>query len=257
MYILYLDESGNEKDPADKHFVLAGVAVFERQTYHLTQSLDALQSKYFPSTQPIEFHASHIRSGKGFWRKVVESTRTGLLNDIGGTIASAPLPAIALFAAVVEKSDSLYGEDAVKLAAEQVCKRFDTFLVRRYNDASDPQRGLIVFAEGRYHERARVWVNGFRERGTKWGVLNNLSDIPYFASTSETRLLQVADFVSYSVFRLYEEQDSSLFKLIVHRFDQKDGTLHGLAHIGNKHSACRCPACRSRTNPGNFGPWVS
>ena len=257
MYILYLDESGHEKDPNDKHFVLAGAAIFERQTYYLTQSLDTLQARYFPGMPPIEFHASHIRSGKGFWRKVAEPIRTSLLNDIGTMIGSTSSSNIALFAAVIEKSDILYGEDAVKTAAEQVCKRFDTFLVRRYHEANDPQRGLLVFAEGRYHERARVWVNGFRDRGTKWGVLNNLSDIPYFASTSETRLLQLADFVAYSVFRLYEDQDASLFNLIVHKFDQKDGTLHGLAHISNKHYTCCCPACYSRINRGKFGPWVS
>ena len=33
VYLLYLDESGNESDPSDKFFVLGGAAVFERVTY--------------------------------------------------------------------------------------------------------------------------------------------------------------------------------------------------------------------------------
>jgi hypothetical protein len=62
----------------------------------------------------------------------------------------------------------------------------------------------LYFAEGRFDKRAKVWVDQFRQLGTRWGVLRNLADIPYFASVKETRLLQVADFVSHSVFMLYE-----------------------------------------------------
>ena len=32
MYLLYLDESGNESDPNDQYFVLAGIALFERKS---------------------------------------------------------------------------------------------------------------------------------------------------------------------------------------------------------------------------------
>ncbi len=68
MYLLYLDESGNENDPADRHFILAGAAVFERVTYFVTQTAARIQSKYFPDAPPIPFHATEIRAGKGFWR---------------------------------------------------------------------------------------------------------------------------------------------------------------------------------------------
>lgn len=33
MQLLYLDESGNEADSADRFFVLGGLSLFERQTY--------------------------------------------------------------------------------------------------------------------------------------------------------------------------------------------------------------------------------
>ena len=41
MYLLYLDESGNENDPNDRYFVLAGLALFERQTYFLAQAFES------------------------------------------------------------------------------------------------------------------------------------------------------------------------------------------------------------------------
>ena len=152
---------------------------------------------------------------------------------------------------------SLYGEKAVEHATEQVCSRFDIFLSRRANDLNDPQRGLLIFSEGRFDKRAKVWVKGFRELGTRWGVLRNLSDIPYFASVKDTRLLQVADFVAHAVFLSYDRRDPSLVRRLLHRFDQKDGILHGLAHYrSDRTKPCDCPSSLTRSHPGDFGPWL-
>ena len=69
MCLLYLDESGNENDPNDRYFVLAGLALFERQTYFLARALEQVQELYFRNHQPIPFHATDIRNGKDLWRK--------------------------------------------------------------------------------------------------------------------------------------------------------------------------------------------
>ena len=42
MYLLYIDESGSIPNPSEEYFILAGVAVFERQIYHLIKKLDDL-----------------------------------------------------------------------------------------------------------------------------------------------------------------------------------------------------------------------
>lgn len=108
MYLLYLDESGNESDPSDKFFVLGGVAVFERVTFFLSQSMEAVQTKHFPGVPPVEFHASPIRTGKGFWRNIPEAKRIEVANDIADVIANANEPGVSLFAAAIEKSSTLY-----------------------------------------------------------------------------------------------------------------------------------------------------
>jgi hypothetical protein len=53
MYLLYLDESGNPDDSSDTHFVVAGVAVFERVTFFLSQAVDLVQEKHFPAKQGL------------------------------------------------------------------------------------------------------------------------------------------------------------------------------------------------------------
>lgn len=258
MYLLYLDESGNESDPKDRHFVLGGIAIFETLTYFLSKYLDEIQTRHFPGIQPIPFHASHIRSGMDFWRKLDPEVRGIVLQDVAKVIRRAKHPGAVLFAAVVEKSDKLFGEKAVEYATEAVCRRFDTFLLNRGVEGKEKQRGLLIFSEGRFHKRARIWVTGFRELGTRWGALRTLSDIPYFASMRDTRLLQLADFVAYAVFQLYERRDPTLIRLILDRFNQQDGTLHGLIHYRTTPitSLCDCPACASRNTPSNFGSWL-
>jgi hypothetical protein len=258
MYLLYLDESGNENDPSDRFFVLAGLALFERQTYHLTQAVDEVQRKHFPGHQPIAFHASEIRSGRKLWRSVTVEKRQEIFSDLLAAIQQAPERGRHLFAAVIEKSDQLYGEAAVERATEELCRRFDILLQRQYHNAQDPQRGLLVFSEGRFDARARIWVRGFHQRGTSWGAINNLADIPYFASPSESRLLQLADLIAHAIWLLYEKRDGFLAQPLIPLFDAQEGKLHGLVHVrkGESPEPCECPACFSRRAPGQFGPWM-
>ena len=105
--------------------------------------------------------------------------------------------------------------------------------------------------------RAKIWVRGFHERGTSWGAINNLADIPYFAAMKESRLLQIADIVAHAVWLLFERHDAPLVRRLLPCFDQKDGALHGLVHVRMSASQqCECPACYTRRVPWDFGPWV-
>ncbi len=257
MFLLYLDESGNENDPADRFFVLGGLALFERQTFFLAKALETVQEEHFPNHQPIPFHASEIRSGRDFWRKVPPEIRQAVLHAVCNAIANVPHKGRYLFAIAVEKTNEVWGERAVEKATEEICRRFDILLQRQFHGAGDAQRGLLIFSEGRFDARAKIWVRGFHQRGTSWGAINNLADIPYFAAMKESRLLQAADFVSHAIWLLYERRDASLARLLLPCFDQKDGILHGLVHVRAAPAhACDCPACQSRRKPRNFGPWV-
>ncbi len=107
MYLLYLDESGNPDNPADRYFVLAGDAIFERQSFFLSRALDDVQTRHFPGLPPVTFHATDIRSGSKFWRTVDEGKRSAILQEIGDVIARANAPGLVLFGAAIEKTDKL------------------------------------------------------------------------------------------------------------------------------------------------------
>ena len=65
MYILYLDGSGSVKNPGERHFILAVVAVFERQIYHLISKADQFVAALgLGHAADIELHASPMANGK-------------------------------------------------------------------------------------------------------------------------------------------------------------------------------------------------
>lgn len=228
MYVLYLDESGDENNAANRHFVLAGVAAFERQIPYLSESLDAIQSKHFPGLEPVPFHASPMRKGKDFWRKVPEATRLQMVAEVGDVLANSDMRGVVLFGVAIRKSAQCYGEAAVQLAVEEICGRFNLFLARRHRE-HDTQRGLVVFAEGRFDQRARTWVRTFRRKGTRIGSIRNFAeDLPYSASASDSRMLQLADHVAHAIFLHFEQNDDSLLSRIENKFDQEGGRMHGL-----------------------------
>ena len=169
MYLFYIDESGNEDDPADNYFVLGGAAVFERVTFFLSHAVDQVQQSHFPGLPPIPFHASHIRAGKGFWRNVDRDKKSQVLADLANAIAVSNKPGVVLFAAAIEKTNLLYGEAAVEHATAEISRRFDLYLKRRYIQEEQRERGLLIFSEGRFHKRARVWVRGLENWERDWG----------------------------------------------------------------------------------------
>lgn len=245
MYLLYLDDAGSVGSPDEKHYVLSGICVFERQVHFLSKALDDLAEKIAPD-QPdrLEFHGSHMLPGKGFWRSIREKKQRGMWIRHALATAQGLHGKWALFGAVVEKSE-LAGEDPIEFAFEQVLARFDTFLKRQHY-AGNTQRGLIIFDKSALETRLQGLARDFKKNGHRWGVLANLADVPMFVDSAATRAVQYADLVSYALWQKYEKGDDEFFQVVGHLFDQEGGVVHGLLHKTNAEAACSCPYCSSR-----------
>lgn len=247
MYILYLDESG---DPdalgrTQNHFVLGGAAVFEGEIFTITRKVEDTQQALFPTIRiPLEFHAQHIYKGKDRWRTESEEKRLNTMDAIYGIIAEQRFPNLVLFATAVHVTWPSTAQQVLDDAFHDVCQRFNTFLVRQFN-AGYPTKGLIVVdksGSGR-ERRYRELQMSFQTQGMKRGYLGNVVDIPYFAESHHTRMMQLADFCAYAVFLHYEAGDSRYFRTILPRFDRKNpgSSPDGLKHLIREH--CSCEAC--------------
>jgi hypothetical protein len=148
MYLLYADESGAIGDPTERFFVLAGLAVFEREPHWLERNLEEI-AKRFDKDEPqlVELHGSPMRAGKGKWRHFPKRDREQAIVDALSTGVCKRHPGqMRLFAAVLEKKN-FAGQDIAGVAFEQLSSRFDQFF-----------RSL---ASERQHA---TWLDSFRQK---------------------------------------------------------------------------------------------
>lgn len=128
--------------------------------------------------------------------------------------------------------------------------KFDAMLKRRAVHGHT-NRGLVIHDRRVVAERdIQSWTSEWRKAAGNIGQLMNLADVPLFADSRATRLLQVADVVSYALFRRYAPgaPGKSTFMTLWPLFHAEDGAVHGLVHYTPSfgQAACDCEACRGR-----------
>lgn len=246
MYILYLDESG---DPAKWHeqnnFVLAGLAVHEGQIYGLSKQLDAIQTRFFPQISPqLPFHATDVRNGKGHFRDLSPEKREELMAAVYGVIGQTRFPLLVAFGTTIDISAAQDADANLEAVLADITSRFDIFMRRGYRRGHQ-NKGLLIIDQA-HQERYRALMASFQSDGTRFGYFENVVDIPYFAGRRDTRMLQLADFCAYAVYRYYEAKDDRYINQIVAKFDRRaQGTPpDGLKHITKQ--PCQCIACNWR-----------
>ncbi len=246
MYILYLDDAGSPPNLNEKHFVLGGFCVFERQVYWLAKKLDDLAADIDPvSPSSIEFHASEIFSGRiPPWKDMDKPKRINVIKSVSRILAEAH-ESTKLFACVVHKP-SFPNQDPVEIAFENLCNRLELFLKRKHSLEGSNQRGLIILDKSTMETTLQSLAVNFRSIGTRWGIMKKLAEVPLFVDSRATRLIQLADHVAYAVFRRYEAQDANYLDPILFKFDAEEGKIHGLIHLPRSFEGCLCPACMSR-----------
>jgi hypothetical protein len=228
MHLLYADESGSIGEPTERFFVLAGLAVFEREPHWLEQDLDRIAAR-FDSDQPhlIELHGSPMRAGKGGWRRYSKAAREkAILDALQIGIRNRYPHKTRLFGAVLEKKN-FSGQDIAQIAFEQLSSRFDQYL-GRLHQTGNTQRGLILFDKCSTEQRIQTLAREFKYAGHSFGVTRNYAEVPVFIDSEASRLIQLADLVAYAIFRKFEHNDSVFYDVIASCFDSDGGVVHGL-----------------------------
>jgi hypothetical protein len=231
MHLLYLDESGTISDASQRHFILAGVSVYERRTHWVEQRLDEVAARFALApnqAHTVELHGSPMRGGRGEWRAHPLAARIDAIKDAlqEGVAAFCP-KGVRLFGAVVKKS-SLPGGDPITHAFEQLSNRFDLFLKRQYQKYNQPERGLIIFDKSSTEQRIQTLARDFKHSGHSWGRSKNYAEVPVFLDSRASRLIQLADLVAFALYRFYEHNDNTFYDVIKYCFDADGGVEHGL-----------------------------
>jgi hypothetical protein len=225
VYLLYLDDSGSIPDASQQHFVLAGLSVFERQGYWIAQKLDQIAARFNPAdAASVELHGSPMLNGSKIWRKIPLPERIDAIKEALRVFAASHASNRA-FGVAVDKA-SVSPRDPVEYCFEQICSRFDRYLMRLHR-ASDSQRGIIIFDKSAAETSIQRLSREFTTFGHQWGVVRNLAEVPMFIDSRASRLVQLADLIAYAMFRHYERGDSQFYDIFKHRFDAEGGIVHG------------------------------
>ena len=228
MFITYLDDAGAIGNSDERHYILAGVCIFERQVFYLDEALDDVvkQTELVETPRDLELHGNVIHARKGIWRKF--RARTDARNVILSALhAARRAKDWRLFGVVVDKTRC--AENPVEYAFEQICSRFDYFLNRR-EQQRDRHGGLLVLDKSTRETRLQQMAIQFRQTGHRWGNLRHFVDVPLFVDSKATRLVQYADLVCYALWRKYEKNDPEFFNAISDKFDSEGGKQHGLVY---------------------------
>lgn len=137
MYLLYADESGSTKDAQQKHFVLAGFCVFERQGFWLANELDKIAERFNPAEPNIvELHGSPMLSGRGQWRGFDRQDRVQAIQDALALLVRSH-PSNRIFASIIRKEAVLL-QDPVELAFEQLTSPLTSTQFNSWQLISEP-----------------------------------------------------------------------------------------------------------------------
>lgn len=226
MHLLYVDESGTPSDSTLNHFVLSGISVFEKQTHWIEQEMNAIAAR-FNADDPYEreLHGSPMRGGRDGWKNFSFNDRKQAIKDCLALLTQKHRD-IRIFACVVPKG-ALDGKDVITESFYQISSRFDMYLSRLHRQGAT-SRGVAIFDKSSTEKSIQSLARTFKDTGYEYGKLRNFSEVPLFLDSKASRLIQLADLVSYSIFRKFEFNDDEFYKIIENRFDYHNGKVHGL-----------------------------
>lgn len=246
MYLLYSDESGEITNPADRVLVVAGIAVHEDAIRPLAGAVNETTNRYIGQERGrgIEIHGSPMRGGRGEWKGIGRAKRQGLmaalLDQIDQWQHENSGTTIQTFAAVVDRDHS---QSPIETAYGEFLFAFDRYL-RTGRRQGQPHNGVLVTDRGKYERTLRAWVEVARARYRRPRQderrLYALVETPFFVDSRSTRLMQLADLVSFSFFRAYNSDDWTLAERLLP--SMRTAAEKRLIHLTGDAS-CRCPAC--------------
>jgi hypothetical protein len=226
-------------------FVLGGIALHESLLRRVSADLDSIQRRYLPGY--VEFHTRKMLGPSGHFHKMLQRTREAMIREVAGLLKLITRgDQGAAFAIAVDVGTK---RDPLEFAYANICSRFDIFL-KRQNDNGNPTTGIVIVDEAPHQKVLEAAMRLYHQQGTPWKDssrnFHHLAELPLFTDSRNTRLLQLADFITHVTFRQYDRGQKTVFNMLLPSFDRHEGHLHGLTHWCHEPRICKCSSCVSR-----------
>jgi hypothetical protein len=127
-------------------------------------------------------------------------------------------------------------------AFEQVLSRFQQYLSRQTDVASDQNYGLVVHDNNQTIAKKHTdLMRKVHDHGTLWTSIKNIIETPLYVDSSLTRMVQMADLCSYALRRYVENGETELFNRVLKRIDRIGTKGVGIRHFSGL--SCQCKIC--------------
>jgi hypothetical protein len=128
-------------------------------------------------------------------------------------------------------------------AFEQVVSRFERYL-ESVETVEIKSFGLIVHDNNETVARKHTsMMRAFHKNGTLWGGVTHIIETPLFVDSKLTRLVQIADLVSYAFRRFHENGEVDLFQRLLPRAHRSGFKAVGVRHY--TELTCVCQMCKA------------
>jgi Protein of unknown function (DUF3800) len=270
MYLLFADESGTHG--GSPVFVVGGLAVHEHDAQNLQRSLAAAVEPYAAaarlSAEDLELHAAVMRNAEppvgrqtgrhvSPWALLPRNDRLNCLADAYRRIANfrpsdPDLPTVAFGVALdLHFHSGLSTLERERFAYEVLLNKFDVMLKRKRERSLGANRGLVIHDRRVVAEKdIQQWTREWQKAAGTIGQLRNMADVPLFADSRASRLIQAADLISYALYRHYSSgrRNPDYVDRLWHKFDTVDGVMHGCVHYTPEFGSgsCSCKPCQGR-----------
>src|ERR1039458_4846740 len=119
------------------------------------------------------------------------------------------------------------------------CSTYSCAIFKNASEGPSVESFVIDESSPALSNQLRGLLARFQATGTRWEKLSQVIETPFFFDSKTSRLMQIADFSAYAVFRWYESGDDSYLPKIHSKFDRELHRVHGLKCyplICTKHS---------------------
>ena len=178
---------------------------------------------------------------------LTKSERTQLVHEVARCVAGWGFARI-----FSENIDKLYF-DPVRThrtvneqAFEQVVSRFELFLENMESINNERSLGILVHDNNETVARKHTaLMRSFLSQGTLWTTVNHIIETPLFVDSKLTRMVQIADLISYAFRRYHENQEADLMRQLLPRAHRSDGIAVGIRHYTSQ--PCGCEVCAAHS----------
>lgn len=236
------------------YFEQSQIQNFERLTWLERRSAaERVRAAHLLKLQHAQNRAAYKQAKKNFahtnaYIHLTRDERTRLVHEVADCVSNWGFARI-----FSENIDKLYFDPlrtrrtVAEQAFEQVVSRFEMYLADM-ESLNNGERSLGILVHDNNDTVARkhtALMRDFLAKGTLWTRVNHIIETPLFVDSKLTRMVQIADLISYTFRRYHENNEVELLRRILPRAHRAGGSAVGIRHYCAQ--SCKCEVCSAHT----------